>query len=414
MPKKKPKYYTSPYKYPYTYKYTHNITQKKFSPKIVNTKSFRKFKKFIITTKKRYNTNIKNTFSLANLSVKLLEKFSPKLNWPTAPNKIQKQINSSYKGGNIFLNKNKCKRTFFYDVNSLYPFCFINKLPVGYPKIVYNPEISSSFGFIEAKVTPPNYILNNLLLLNLIEKKTSWNIFFSEELKLAEKLGYTIITKKAYTYKYTHNITQDFLLHIYQNKGFYRKNVKTILNNLYGKLAENHKNSTYSPLTTTAAAVTSYGRIYMYNLINKTNNPLIYSDTDSLILQHPYTHNITHHNKLGLLKNSLKRKNTKSFATNITIEKKRIYKFTYNNILHKKGYNFTAPNQINPHSWIYINNKPIAIIQIITYNYHNYKTRQLDLSSKPNTNFNKIYLCTKIVYLQLYKTPFLPLRKLVT
>ena len=345
------------------YKYTHNITHR-FISKKTNNRSFRKLKKFIISTKKHYNINTKNIFSLANLSVKLLEKFSPGLYWPVAPYKLQKQINNSYRGGNILFNKYDSKKTFFYDVNSLYPFCFINKLPKGYPKIIYKLQDSFPFGFIEAKVTPPNFILNNLLPPNLVKTQSSWNIFFSEELKLAKKLGYTIKTKKAYTYKYTHNITQDFLLHTYQNKINCRRNVKALLNNLYGKLAENHQNSTYSPLTTTAAAITSYGRIYLSNHSRISNNPLIYSDTDSLLLQHPLPNNKVHNNKLGLIKNSLKRKKNKLFATNIMIEKKRIYKYTHNNMIIKKGHNFTSDNSIDHHPWILINNKPIAIIQI--------------------------------------------------
>ena len=51
-----------------------------------------------------------------------------------------------------------------------------------------------------------------------------------------------------------------------------------------------------------SSAITSYARIYMYDFKNISNNPCFYSDTDSVVLQHPLDASLVDSKRLGAFK----------------------------------------------------------------------------------------------------------------
>jgi len=67
-------------------------------------------------------------------------------------------------------------------------------------------------------------------------------------------------------------------------------------------------NTNYSPVQL-ASFVTAYSRIHMHSFKNIPNNPLIYSDTDSIIVSHPLDNALIDSKALGLFKleHSIKR-----------------------------------------------------------------------------------------------------------
>jgi len=185
-------------------------------------------------------------------------------------------------------------------------------------------------------------------------------VYFSEELKYLEKLNYTVTLKKAYAYKHTHNITQDFLLHLYSKKKTFPKLIKFLLNASYGKLV---LKGTLSPLLPLAAAVTSYARIYMHRSAMCSPNPPIYSDVDSLIVQHPEINKTINTRKLGFFKNQIT--HTHTHINEAFFYKPRIYNITHNITHIAKG---NQPLHIDAHPnpkdlrSITINKKQVATI----------------------------------------------------
>lgn len=188
---------------------------------------------------------------------------------------------------------------------------------------------------------------------------------------------------KGFIYKHTHTNYISFILHLYQNKKKYPKITKLLLNSLYGKLAQNYSLSNPNPLSIVAAAITSYARIYMFIKTNHTNNPLIYSDTDSLFNQHPIN-TPAHPTKIGLPKNTINKKHKNPFLSVIKIKKKKTYKYLHNKITTNKGLNYPSPIYKHTHT-IYINNTPIINLQLKKefYKFYNYKTNQLKLPYNP-------------------------------
>jgi len=187
----------------------------------------------------------------------------------------------------------------------------------------------------------------------------------------------------------------DFIIYIYSSKIKHPKSTKILLNSFYGKLSSdknntpkfssspphpkhvallNLENKNISKYTKNlasiaiASATTSYARIYMLKSINAFNNPVQYSDTDSLVVQHRVKKNIKHHKKIGLFKNIIyTQKENKSFLNTIKFKKPRAYDYsTTKNIIISKGTNNLAKTK--PESFFYpitINNKLINSIYII-------------------------------------------------
>ncbi len=110
-------------------------------------------------------------------------------------------IRQSYRGGYCDIVYPELLNGFHYDVNSLYPFCMLSDMPTGEGKWVdgSNINLNSFFGFCKIIIhkVPENLKIPFLTIKDLelghIAPLGTWSgIYFSEEIKLAQTLGYKI------------------------------------------------------------------------------------------------------------------------------------------------------------------------------------------------------------------------------
>ena len=226
----------------------------------------------------------------------------------------------------------------YYDINSLYPSCMLNKYPLPSSVMeVNNTDLSfvlNYFGVSEVEVVAPVNLNKPFLPLRnenkLIFPLGKWiGIYNHNELQKALSLGYKIKPIKTIIYTKTFYPFKEYVEHFYNLRQEYKENksnfefvVKLLLNSLYGKFSMkyinnykiiNHKimcvgdiqeqiegydveqkgdylmlrkkelfNGIYSfPIF--SSYTTSYARIKMYDYINDKN--VLYTDTDSIFVK---------------------------------------------------------------------------------------------------------------------------------
>ena len=262
-------------------------------------------------------------------------------------------LKEGYIGGRTEIFKPFLKSGYYYDVNSLYPTVMKNyDYPIGKGIFVPGPAINLDFffGFIYCEIESSPSIFIPVLPIK-IENLTyfpigKWkNIYFSEELKLAIKMGYKITPLWGLEYKEKAKIFNNFVSDMYdariksktKDENFF---YKLIMNSLYGRFGLKNNNShfdlqsfddslptnfLYSTVIDNqkimiertsnknyygfaalhiAFTITSYARIYMYEFITSHNldKHLYYMDTDSLWLDIPLSDNLVSKTELGKLK----------------------------------------------------------------------------------------------------------------
>jgi|SRR5882757_3590201 len=69
---------------------------------------------------------------------------------------LEKEIRSSYFGGNVAVYINKIDKGFYYDINSQYPAAMLNDMPMGEPKLSLETDINKIFGFIYGEIYCPD------------------------------------------------------------------------------------------------------------------------------------------------------------------------------------------------------------------------------------------------------------------
>ncbi len=269
-------------------------------------------------------------------------------------------IRRSFFGGNSEVFKPYYKgKLYHFDVNSLYPYVmYQNDMPLGLPKVVIADKstkiVDTFFGFIECEVETPNFLYYPVLP---IEKDNGLifplgrfsGVWFSEELKYAQSLGYKIIkVKMAFSFE-RGNIFKDYVSEYYKIKETHpkfhplRTIAKLMLNSLYGKFGQRadfiktelvdgstflHINQNFkvanrmemphsqyyvewiNPQQSKAAiknvaissAIASYARIFMHQLISNNQEHIFYTDTDSIISKSPDLKGIKIGKNIGELK----------------------------------------------------------------------------------------------------------------
>lgn len=261
----------------------------------------------------------------------------------------------------------------YYDINSLYPFAMLNPMPYlplnGKVIDLTNKSLDSFFGFAYVNISCPIDMLRPVLPYHKDGKTIypvgEWTgVYFSQELKAVEKLGYQIKLIKGLEFSQI-DLFSDFVNHFYNIKmnstGIERDMAKGLLNNLYGYFGRkligiltqnvhnselclllahrivksiNPINSEYSTVlmysninyklleklnvdlysvgtdknfvmsnVTIAAAVTSYARITM--IPYKIDSNTLYTDTDSIFTSKPLDPKLIG-KELGLMKDELK------------------------------------------------------------------------------------------------------------
>lgn len=193
----------------------------------------------------KFKVDIESVYSTATLSLKIYRsKFQDDPIY-ILPSNIDIFIRNSYYGGGTDVYKAYGKLIYYYDVNSLYPYAMLNPMPYNLIKIhnnMVNIELNNFFGFIEVEVLCPLDMERPVLPFHLNGKTIypvgSWKgVYFSEELKAVEKLGYQFKLIKGYEFSKA-NLFESYIKYFYEIKknstGVERNMAKLQLNNLYG------------------------------------------------------------------------------------------------------------------------------------------------------------------------------------
>ena len=213
---------------------------------------------FIKFLNDNYYIKFTNLYSVSNLAFNIYRTNYYKENIPIINTHIYNLIKKSYYGGSYFI-KSELKyysNLYYYDVNSLYPYCMLNDMPGKYIKYYNNLNNEQfikedMFGFYYCIIDIPkdkkNYIIISRNKINnklYYPKDKIEGLYFSEEIKNWIKYGYNIKVLKGFQFERLKDIFKDHILNIYQSK-VKSKNLiekfiyKLLLNGLYGYLARN-------------------------------------------------------------------------------------------------------------------------------------------------------------------------------
>lgn len=288
-------------------------------------------------------------------------------NWPIhIPNQNEDSfIRRAYYGGHTDVYMPFGEELYYYDVNSLYPFVMKEfPMPGGVPVWHGNLEgkdLESMCGFIEAYVSCPKTIKKPFLPYRdknetlIFPTGEFVGVYYSEELKYARGLGYTVLPISGYLFERMESPFMDFVSSLFGSRLEARKSgneamayvYKILMNSLYGRfginpkstttevcdearykhlfrnselircdmLSENnyivayHSNTDKGPdywnppknsAVQLAAAITASARIYMYPFISRDD--CYYTDTDSVVLGQPLPNEVISSSVLGKFK----------------------------------------------------------------------------------------------------------------
>jgi hypothetical protein len=324
---------------------------------------------------KLYKEDIESKITISSLALSIFRmKYYDASNWPIyIPNMNEDSfIRRAYYGGHTDTYKPYGEDLYYYDVNSLYPFIMKESpMPGGEPVWHSNldgKDLDSMFGFIEAYVVCPKTIKKPFLPYRKRDKDKNKNnttiifptgefvgVYYSEELKYARGLGYTVLPISGYLFERRESPFSDFVSSLFESRLEARKSgnealayvYKILMNSLYGRfginpkstisevcdedrynhllryseflscdpLGENYKLVSYHINTgksseywnppkhsavQLAAAITASARIYMYPYISRED--CYYTDTDSVVLGLPLPDEMISSSVLGKFK----------------------------------------------------------------------------------------------------------------
>lgn len=301
---------------------------------------------------KLFRVDIESKITLASLALSIFRlKYYDASNWPIhIPNKNEDSfIRLAYYGGHIDAYKPYGENLYYYDVNSLYPFVMKEfPMPGGVPvwhRNLDGMDLDSMFGFIEAYVECPKTINKPFLPYRNKENTLIFptgefvGVYFSEELKYARDIGYTVIPISGYLFERKESPFKDFVSSLFESRLEAKKSkndamayvYKILMNSLYGRFGINpkstiteiydenkrknllnhcdlifsellyenkyiisfHSNTDKGPdywkppenlAVQLVAGITTYARIYMYPYISRED--CYYRDTDSVMVGH--------------------------------------------------------------------------------------------------------------------------------
>ncbi|XP_071691998.1 DNA polymerase-like [Rutidosis leptorrhynchoides] len=307
----------------------------------------------------------KITLSALSLSIFRMKYFDDSHFSIHIPNRNEDQfIRHGYYGGHTDAYKPHGKDLYFYDVNSLYPFIMKEfPMPHGAPVWYGNlqeKDLDNKLGFIEAYVECPKTLKNPFLPyrdkngLLLFPTGKFVGVYFSEELKFAREIGYTVIPLSGYLFEKKESPFSNFVSNLFESRLEAKKSgndalsyvYKILMNSLYGRFGinpqstktevcdtvrsrkllrrselisadvlndncnvvsyhHNYKSNDYwDPPKNTAvqlsAAITAYARIYIYPYISRED--CYYTDTDSVVLGNPLPDELISSSILGKFK----------------------------------------------------------------------------------------------------------------
>ena len=317
----------------------------------------------------KYDIQMTDCLTISRLAMNIfLRHYLKDSRLPIIKSNIYKDIKNAYYGGITEVYKPYADESFYYDVNSLYPYSSLNSIPG--KKCTYLEDFSCKglnldnlFGFFYCEIEANNSYLGLLPVRHdsgLIMPNGKWSgWYFSEELKFAVDNNYSIKVIKGYNFDKQDNVFNEYVTDLFKIKsnsgGHIKVIAKSLLNNLIGRfglninkaiseivdfqklkliLSTRKLNSLYRKITdkdylvsyypevskgiceshnidyfeaynntgntidmerdnkfndvslTTAAAITSYARIYMSKIklyCLENNIQIYYMDTDSLV-----------------------------------------------------------------------------------------------------------------------------------
>ena len=317
---------------------------------------------------KLYNVDIESELTHSSLALTIFRmKYYDSKTFPIhIPNKNEDTfIRRAYYGGHVDAYKPYGENLYYYDVNSLYPFVMKEfPMPGGEPvwhRNLGGKDLDSMFGFIEAYVVCPQTIKKPFLPYRDKNKTLIFptgefvGVYYSEELKYARDLGYTVLPISGYLFERMESPFKDFVSSLYESRLEAKKDgneafayvYKILMNSLYGRFGINPKSTTtelcdenrykhlirhselifsdmlidnkyivayhsntdkgqdyWNPPRNSAvqlaAAITASARIYMYPYISRED--CYYTDTDSVILGNPLPEEVISSSALGKFK----------------------------------------------------------------------------------------------------------------
>jgi DNA polymerase type B, organellar and viral len=193
----------------------------------------------------KFGVDIESVYSTATLSLKIYRtKFQDDPIYILS-SKIDLFIRQGYYGGSTDVYKAYGKSLYYYDVNSLYPYAMLNPMPynlIKYHTNMFNIKLENFFGFIEVEVICPSNMLRPVLPFKF-EGKTiyptgTWKgVYFSEELKAVESLGYSFKLIRGFEFSKVNIFDSyvDYFFNLKRNSSGAEKAIaKLHLNGLYG------------------------------------------------------------------------------------------------------------------------------------------------------------------------------------
>lgn len=174
----------------------------------------------------KFKVDIESVYSTATLSLKIYRSKFQKDPIFILPSNIDLFIRNSYYGGGTDVYQAYGENIHYYDVNSLYPFAM--KKPMPYNLVVNKlidlrfRSLDSFFGFAYVEIYCPKNMLRPVLPFHKDGKTIypvgNWSgVYFSEELKAVEKLGYQITLINGYEFTQA-NLFESYIKYFYEIK----------------------------------------------------------------------------------------------------------------------------------------------------------------------------------------------------
>ena len=172
-----------------------------------------------------YHVDITTIYSTSTLSLKIYRTNFQDINIPTLKGNIDNFIRKGYFGGATDYYKAYIENGKYYDVNSLYPYAMSNSMPleiIKYYKDMSSINLENFFGYVLAQKYCPKNMIRPVLPYKYKGKTIYptgiWiGVYFSEELKAVEKLGYKITLIKGYEFSKI-DLFSKYIDHFFEKK----------------------------------------------------------------------------------------------------------------------------------------------------------------------------------------------------
>lgn len=301
--------------------------------------------KFAISLKVLPVEKLKHT--IASIALEEYEKMTKRIR--IKPSEYEDVIRKAYYGGRVEVYQRRCGHAYYYDVNSLYPYVMmVGEYPIGTSHYCSNNITARAYYYDrkegvylvkikvnKRKICPLPYRMVNGLVFGYGEF-TGWYTF--PELDFHEQNGDIEIKeiKECIVWNNSsHELFKDYVNKYYtmkkNSKGAKKYVAKLLLNSLYGKFAQRRErevivtdinnvksnlirqisDGVYSAVVPSKSLkinpiwsvyITSYARIYMYEILKEYEDYVIYTDTDSIITTKEIDKELVDNEDIGKLK----------------------------------------------------------------------------------------------------------------